>query len=195
MATSIKATKASKVLSPDGITLIHLKHLGPGGINFFTVVINLSISSSIIQGLWKVGCIILLLKSGKLAKNSKSFLPIALLSPVAKVVERLLLPEVQEHLHLWQTTSMASVQDVQLPLCLTSQCKKISTGFKRPKPADGTALVALDPTAALTLSISRCSWRTSKPPAYKLFQKVAVLVPQGAHMRKVQQGVPQGGEL
>ena len=45
------ATKASEALGPDGIAMIHLKYLGPGGIHYFTMVINLSISFSIILGL------------------------------------------------------------------------------------------------------------------------------------------------
>ena len=101
VATSMKATKASKALGLDGIALIHLKHLGPGVIHYLTAVINLSISCRIMLGLWKVGCIIPLLKSGKSAKNSKSFRLIAFLShTVAKLTERLLLPEVQELLPL-----------------------------------------------------------------------------------------------
>ena len=61
ITTSIKATKVSKALSPDGIAPIHLKHFRPWGIHYLTIVINLFMSSSIIPELWKVSRIMPLL--------------------------------------------------------------------------------------------------------------------------------------
>ena len=62
-------------------------------------------SNAAIPENWKVGRKIPLAKPGKDPKQAKSYRPIALLSPVASLIERLLLPDFnfnvdfQEHQH------------------------------------------------------------------------------------------------
>ncbi len=129
------------------IAPIHLKHLGSQGIHFHTVVINQSIRSSNIPERWKIGRIIPLLKPGKSADQGKSYRPIALLSPVVKLVERLLLPFLQNHLPLadHQHGFREGHSTVTALNCLMHN---ICRGFNRPSPNDRTVPVALDLTAA-----------------------------------------------
>ena len=89
---AIKQSK-SKAIEPNQIARIHLHYVGPKGMVFLTHLINLSLSTCVIAQNWKVGKIIPLLKPVKDPEHSKSYRPYALLSPVAKITERLLLPK------------------------------------------------------------------------------------------------------
>ena len=89
---AIKANKKSKALGPDRIAPIHMHCISPVAISFFTKLINLSLNSSVIPALWKVGRVIPLPKPCKDPEQAKNYRPIALISPVAKLVEKLILP-------------------------------------------------------------------------------------------------------
>ena len=56
--SAIKSAKASKALGLDGISNVHLKHLGPNGIKYLTNIFN----TSTIPTIWKSSTIIPLLK-------------------------------------------------------------------------------------------------------------------------------------
>ena len=175
---------------------IHLQHQG----------INLSVNAIKIPALWKVGRIIPILKPGKPADQSKSFRPIALLSPVAKLVERLLIPHLQEHLPLvdhqhsfWKGHSTTTALN-----CIVHS---ISTGLNCPKPCERTVLVALDLTSAFDtvnhtvllgyifntiLPSNTKQWLAAYICGWSTFMEFRG---QTSKMRKVRQGVPQGGVL
>ena len=146
---ALKRTKASKALGPDNLALIHLQYLGASGLYCLMTVINLSINSTKIPTQWKEGCIILLLKPGKPADQGKSYHPIMLLSPVTKLVQKLLLPCLQEHL-LLVDNQHGLRSGCSTTIALNCVTHKISTGLNRPKPCERTVLVALDFTLALT---------------------------------------------
>ncbi|XP_046802037.1 uncharacterized protein LOC111689347 [Lucilia cuprina] len=55
VAVAINAAKPSKAIGPDGISMLMLKHLGERGVEYLTMVFNLSISSLIIPDAWKKG--------------------------------------------------------------------------------------------------------------------------------------------
>ena len=93
---AIKTKKKSKALGPDKLVPIHLHHLGPTGVAYLAHTISWSYKTSIIPHRWKVGKIIPLLKPRKDAELSKSYRPIALLSPVAKLAEKLLLVDLNK---------------------------------------------------------------------------------------------------
>jgi hypothetical protein len=93
---AIMASKASKACGPEGIFPLHLKHLGSNDIHYLTCLFNLSMSTSIIPDIWKKSTIIPLLKPGKPAGDSKSYRPVSLLYPAIKMLERLLLPELNK---------------------------------------------------------------------------------------------------
>ncbi len=97
-AEAIKKSKSSKAKGPDNITNLHLKHLGPLGIKYLTDIFNLSVSQSVLPSIWKASVIIPLLKPGKDPSDSKSYRPVSLLCPAIKILERLILPTLDEHL-------------------------------------------------------------------------------------------------
>lgn len=153
-----------------------------------------------------MGRIIPLLKPGKPADVSKSYRPIALLSPVAKLVEKILLPEVQEHLPLadHQHGFRSGRSTIT---ALNTVVHAITTGLNKPKPCDRTIMVALDLTAAFdTVNIAtlledvrttNISARTKRWLRAYLRGRSTFTEYQGrrSKLRKVRQGVPQGGVL
>jgi hypothetical protein len=88
----IRASKNSTATGPDGLTSLHLKNLGPSGIAYLTGLFNLSVRDAVVSAIWKKALVILVLKLGKPPDVSSSYRPISLLSPVVKLLERLLLP-------------------------------------------------------------------------------------------------------
>ena len=95
VSETITSTKKSKALGSDNLTPIHLHYLGPEAIQYLTQLLNLSIMSTVIPQNWRTGRVIPLLKPGKNPEESKSYRPIALISPVTKLPEKLTLPELE----------------------------------------------------------------------------------------------------
>ncbi|KAH7696225.1 hypothetical protein AAVH_36707, partial [Aphelenchoides avenae] len=140
---SIRRAKNSKAAGPEGITMLHLKHLGPLGLERLTDVINASLACCSISAIWKGSTIIPLPKAGKDPSQSTSYRPVSLLCPAAKVLEALLLPSVTEHMR------PASHQHGFRPLHSTTSAlleitSDVATGFSQRKPAERTVLVSLD---------------------------------------------------
>ena len=96
----LKKCKPSKALGPDMISNLHLKHLGDHGVAFLTSIFNLSLATGLVPDIWKQSVIIPLLKPGKDPSVSTSYRPVSLLSPAIKIMERLLLPSLTEHLEV-----------------------------------------------------------------------------------------------
>ena len=99
-AEAIKKCKNSKALGPDGISPMMLKKLGPTAINYITDIYNDIIRTSITPPIWKTGRIIPLLKPGKPSDEGKSYRPVSLLSPLAKILEALLQPTILQSVDL-----------------------------------------------------------------------------------------------
>jgi hypothetical protein len=95
---AIRRSSNSSAVGPDGLTALHLKNLGPHAVAYMTCLFNLSVSCANIPAIWKLVNIIPILKPGKPASDSKLYRPISLLSPVVKILERLLLPFVTTEL-------------------------------------------------------------------------------------------------
>ena len=89
---AIAAANNSSARGPDGLTVLHLKHLGPRGIQFLTRIFNISVSTASIPSIWKNSIIVPILKPGKPGNQGSSYRPISLLCPAAKILERLVLP-------------------------------------------------------------------------------------------------------
>ena len=125
------------------LTILHLKHLGPTGISYLCSLFNLSLASADIPSIWKQAIIIALLKAGKPASLGTSYRPISLLSPTAKVLERLLLPILNEHLHTVPTQHgfrpQRSTTTALLPIA-----HSISSGFNQRKPPRRTVSLGID---------------------------------------------------
>ena len=89
---AIRRAKSSTAAGPDGMTMVHLKHIGRRAISFLTTLFNLSVKNSDLPSIWKQALIIPIPKLGKPALPSTSYRPISLLCPASKVLERLILP-------------------------------------------------------------------------------------------------------
>lgn len=139
----IRKAKGSKAIGPDGLNMLHLKHLGQLGLGYLTLLFNLSISKCNIPAIWKMSTIIPLPKPGKNVTESSAYRPISLLSPAVKILEALILPEITKalppapHQHGFRpghstTTALAHVTNT------------IARGFNQNKPPDRSVLVAVD---------------------------------------------------
>lgn len=203
---AIQNSKTSKALGPDGIAPIMLKHLGPIATNYITELVNTSMRTMQIPNIWKVGRIIPLPKPGKPANQGKSYRPISLLSPIAKLMEKLMLPTLNENLVSSQhqhgfrkgrstVTALQRIQD------------QIQRGLNQRKPNQRTIMVAIDLSKAFdTVSHGKLLEylnQSSLPPHYKRWlanymqgrQTYVEFRGAKSKLRKVKQGVPQGGVL
>ena len=113
------------------------------GINYLTKTFNHSIATADIPSIWKSVIVIPVLKPGKPPHKSTLYRPISLLYPAVKVLERLLLPALNEHLapanHQHGFRRQRSTVTALLPLVTT-----IADGLKQPKPPRRSAVVAVD---------------------------------------------------
>ena len=139
---AIRRSGNSRAAGPDGLTILHLKNLGPLAIRYLTHLFNLSYNHSDIPSIWKTATLIPLPKPGKAAGLGPSFRPISLLCPAVKVLERLLLPELNS-LHMAPTQhgfrSSRSTTTALLPLI-----HQIVNGFNEPRPPLRTVAVSID---------------------------------------------------
>ena len=139
-AKAIKASKASKAIGPDGISPLELKKLGPNAIKFLTHTIRQSVNKAIIPKTWKTGRIIPLLMPKKPADSSKAYRPISLLSPAAKILEKIILPDLsaavtlKDHQHGFRRarSTVSALQETT---------SFIERGLNSKKPAKRTVLV------------------------------------------------------
>jgi hypothetical protein len=135
---------------PDGLAPKHLKHLVQTAIKYLTTLFNLSVGNSNIPSIWKQALTFPVVKPGKPATQGSSFRPISLPCPAAKILERLLLPEVTaslqpaEYQHSFRP--MRSTATALLPIT-----NLIQDGFNQKKPPKRTVLVALDLSKAYNL--------------------------------------------
>jgi hypothetical protein len=81
---AINHASSSTAKGPDGLTSIHLKHLGPAGIAYLMAVYNLSVRDAVIPAIWKTALILPILKPGKPPSLGSSYRPISLLSPLVR---------------------------------------------------------------------------------------------------------------
>ena len=204
-AEAIKLSKNSTATGPDGLAPWHLKQLGPRGIEFLTKTFNRSIATAEIPSIWKTALVIPVLKPGKPPHLSSSYRPISLLCPAVKVLERLLLPTLNEHLapanHQHGFRRQRSTVTALLPLVTT-----IADGLKQPKPPLRSAVVAVD--------ISKAFDRVDLPLIHEIRQtalhpnvirwlrsynrgRQAACIFQGnrSAFRKIHWGVPQGSVI
>lgn len=203
---AIKESKNSTAAGPNGLTILHLKHLGPNGLRLLTHLFNLSVQRADIPALWKTAHVIPILKPEKPADQPGSYRPISLLCPEIKVLERLLLPSLNAALSPSPSQhgfrGQRSCVTALLPLAT-----KIAHGFNAPKPATRTGLLCvdlskafdvvahhqlLDKVAGSPLHRNLKRWLS----AYLRDRKIRCLF-QGAKSKwkKIKMGVPQGSVI
>ena len=132
----------SRAAGPDGLTILHLKHLGPLATQYLTQLFNLSYSHANIPSIWKTAIVIPLPKPAKSPSLGPSYRPISLLCPAAKVLERLMLPELNSlplspTQHGFRPTR--STTTALLPLT-----HQVIAGFNQPRPPLRTVAVSID---------------------------------------------------
>jgi hypothetical protein len=141
--SAIIASKNSTAVGPDGLTAIHLKHLGQRALAFLADLFNFSVNNADIPVIWKRAVIVPILKLGKPADQGLSYRPISLLSPVVKIVERLIKPDVvatlPKHKDQHACTPLHSTTTALLPIAT-----QIAIGFNDNKPPRCSAVVAID---------------------------------------------------
>ena len=140
---AIKESNNSTSPSPDGLTILQLKHFGPLGIQYLTALYNLSYQHATLPAIWKQAIILPLLKRGKPRDQSTSYRPISLLCPASKVLEKLMLQRISPHLHLSNTQhgfrSGRSTTTALLPLV-----HQVAYGFNQYCPPLRTVAMAVD---------------------------------------------------
>ena len=203
---AIKKSKNSKALGPDEISPIMLKHLGPHGLKHLTNLFNYVVNTATIPALWKVARIIPLLKPGKPADKGSSFRPISLLSPLAKILEAVLLPTISDSIDL-ATHQHGFRKSRSTTTALQNIANKVTKGLNQKKPVDRTVAVAIDLSKAFDtvsheiliteiLSLDLNDYVKRFLASYLRGRKTYVeFRGHRSSCRKLKQGVPQGGVL
>ena len=146
-SATLKSTKNTNSTGPDGLNIRHLKHLGPKGLDYLTKILNLSLNKNIIPQIWKLAKIIPIPKPNKDPHQGSSYRPISLLSPTAKLLEKIILPYITNnipsiyHQHGFKTKHSTTTALHQLT-------NHITTGFNQKKPPHRTITIALDMSQA-----------------------------------------------
>jgi hypothetical protein len=144
---AIKATKNNNSTGPDDVSIRHLKHLGPTALKYMTRLFNMTLNSNIIPQIWKLAKIIPIPKPNKDASLGTSYRPISLLSPIAKLIEKILHPyltdniQPTEHQHGFKTGHSTVTALHQIT-------NHITTGFNQKRPPKRTITIALDMSKA-----------------------------------------------
>ena len=203
---AITLSENNKSTGPDNICILHLKHLGPIAISFLTKLFNLSLQQNDIPPIWKLAKIIPIPKSNKDPNIGSSYRPISLLSPIAKTMEKVILPHITYNIknnlsqhgykaHYSTTTALHKITD------------SIAKGFNKPQPPDRTIVVALDLSKAFdTVNIHtliRKLQNTQIPPTiikyianYLKGRSAFTQFRNTTSAQKIlKTGVPQGGVL
>ena len=146
-SAALKSTKNTNSTGPDGLNIRHLKHLGPKGLDYLTKILNLSLNKNIIPQIWKLAKIIPIPKPNKDPHQGSSYRSISLLSPTAKLLEKIILPYITNiipsiyHQHGFKTKHSTTTALHQLT-------NHITTGFNQKKPPHRTITIALDMSQA-----------------------------------------------
>ena len=142
VSRAIRDSGNSRAPGPDGLTIHHLKHLGPLGLQYLTDLYNLSIQHSDIPSIWKTSTIVPIPKPGKPLDLGPSYRPISLLSPAIKVLERLLLPQLNT-LPLSPTQHGFRTRH-NTTTALIPLTHVVASGFNQPRPPHRTLTMAID---------------------------------------------------
>ena len=86
---AIKQSKNNNSQGPDKLNIRHLKHIGPLGLAFLTGMFKTAVN--IIPHTWKLANIVPIPKSNKDTDKGTSYMPISLLSVIAKALEKSLI--------------------------------------------------------------------------------------------------------
>ena len=196
--------KLSPAMGPDGLTNLHLRHLGPTALNWLLRIFNNSIDTGCIPTAWKGANIIPIPKMGKDPADAASYRPISLLSPIAKCLERLILPTLRDAIEL-PSFQHGFRSDHSTTTALMHIINDAADGLNQKKPPVRTVIAALDLRAAFDLvNIDRLLnkiYELTIPTSIKhwlgayLRGRSCRTIYEGArsHSKMMHTGVPQGG--
>ena len=129
----MKQSKNNNSSEPDNINIKHLKHLGPIAIKHLTNLYNVTINTNTIPQIWKSSKIIPIAKPNKNPSLPFSYRPIALLSPIAKTLEKIILPHITTNIIL--PTHQHGFRAANSTTTALHQINNIIlTGFNKKKP-------------------------------------------------------------
>ena len=206
VSEAINASSNNNSTGPDHINIRHLKHLGPLAIKYLTDLLNLALNLNIIPQIWKLAKIIPVLKPNKDPCIGTSYRPISLLSPIAKTLEKILLPYLThnipqtKHQHGFKASHSTTTALHQL----TNQ---ITQGFNQGQPPQRTIVVSLDLSKAFDTvnihSLINKLHQTSVPNTIIKFIANYIKGRKGftqylsskSNPQQFKTGVPQGGVL
>src|SRR6188508_230739 len=140
---AIKNTKNKNSVGPDNLNIRHLKHLGPIAIQYLTDILNLALNTNTIPHIWKLAKIIPIPKPNKDPNLGTPYRPISLLSPIAKTMEKILLPYITSNI-----TPVKHQQGFKRHPSTTTALHQIPNqivkGFNQAQPPERTKEVSLD---------------------------------------------------
>ena len=84
----IKQSKNNNSQGPDKLNIRHLKHIGPLGLALLTSMLKTALDTNIIPHKWKLPNIVPISKPNKDIDKGTSYMPISLLSVIAKILGR-----------------------------------------------------------------------------------------------------------
>ena len=95
---AIKQSKNNNSQGPDKLNIRHLKHIGPHGLAFLASIFKTALNKNIIPHTWKLDNIVPIPNPNKDTDNGTLYMPISLLSVIAKTLEKKLLPYITENI-------------------------------------------------------------------------------------------------
>ena len=206
LTKAIKESSNNNSTGPDNINIKHLKHLGPRALDYLLTLYNLVLNTNIIPMIWKTAKIIPIPKPNKNVNEGSSYRPISLLSPIAKTLEKIILPSLNENIP--QNTSQHGFKKQHsTSTALHKINETIANGLNKNQPAKRSVVVALDMSKAFdTVNIHKLTSKlllTNVPDTIKKFianylrGRQAYTVYQGkiSKQKLIKFGVPQGGVL
>ena len=147
ISAAIRNSKNNNSTGPDGISIRHLKHIGPLGLTYLTNTFNLALNTNTIPHMWKLANIIPILKPDKDHNTGTSFRPILLLSVISKTLEKALLPYITNNITQHHTQHGFKAKH-STTTALHNINNTIASGFNQRIPPARTIAVALDMSKA-----------------------------------------------
>ena len=140
---AIQDSGNSTATSPDGLTILHLRHLGPLGLQYLCKLFNFSYRHAELPAIWKHAIIIPLPKPGKLKDQGTSYRPISLLCPASKVLEKLLFTKISPYINL-SASQHGFRPGYSTSTALLPLVHQIARGFNQHYPIHRTVAMAVD---------------------------------------------------
>ena len=139
----IQQMSNSRAIALDGMASVHLKHFGKRAQEHLRRLLELSVNSGRIPAIWKQAKVCPLQKPNKPESDPGSYRPVSILSPIARLVERIILPEIQEATNL-PASQHGFRKNHSTITAVTTLTEKVINGFNQRRPPLRTVAVALD---------------------------------------------------